>query len=121
MYFYRIENQLGEGPYTCDSFLNWDDKPHHLPPEKDGLGYIEIDELCGFRSIADLRKWFDNDFIALLATCTHNNFVVVEYETEKMRYGNHQVLAPGHELEFLNCYDFSMLLSGELDMLNITT
>lgn len=118
MYFYRIENQLGEGPYTCDSFLNWEDKPHHLPPEKDGLGYIHPHELCGFNSVADLRKWFDNDFLNLLTTCTHNNFVVAEYETEKVRQGKHQVVASGRTLSLVNYYELSTLLAGELDELD---
>lgn len=73
MYFYRVENKDGKGPYTngkyCYSIsrIGWNTKQHspkhnnHGPMECEDLKDVELDKetmIFGFTTLKQLESWF---------------------------------------------------------------
>ncbi len=97
---YRIEHrESGDGPYrhfpqeyeVLDVLeLHQHNKSRWPGPKDDGLaGPADDDELYGFKSMAQLEEWFDEGTLDVLR---EHGFVLKEYETDQVEYGNKQVL-----------------------------
>jgi len=102
MIVYRVEHkETGKGPYRGLHGINaiytahnddahptiWEDIWDSRETMIALVDLYDVDSLCGFRSLRDLRKWFKG-FLRLLKK---HNFVIRAYETETYAVGKKQV------------------------------
>lgn len=86
MRVYRIEVN-GVGPYRSGRFpVGWANGPHQPCPQDDGLRGCQ-GRLFGFRTLADLRRWWHTHYHDLRRA--HAD--VVTYEASDVRVGSSQV------------------------------
>lgn len=98
MFIYRIEDSDGKGCYRFMetlSFLgkhNNDIENHPCPSNDRGIDrYIEENEICGFKDLQQLKKWFTLSDIKKLR---YFGFTIKKIEVEQITaYGEKQVLA----------------------------
>lgn len=79
MRFYRVENELGHGPYQSGLC-----RPHlydaaHPSPEASGLPKYQFDNYYGFTNKQDLKNWFRKSDINLFKS---EGFDVWEYQVK---------------------------------------
>lgn len=103
MLIYRMENQLGRGPFFRE-LLSWpmheamgfskdDERPYHdgfMTPQREGFK-MTSDHLCGCRSKRELVKWFPKLAREFLKT---KGFTTKVYDVpdENIQIGRHQVV-----------------------------
>lgn len=66
MLVYRVVDKDGDSPYygnLCDSIgMPCGYSTQHPDPEKDGIGWVNWYEYCGFESLVALYNWFGEWF-----------------------------------------------------------
>ena len=98
MYIYRIQDKNGHGCYQQGaSFINkLQDHNSNLdyPTPQDDKGidrFLEKNEICGFKDLTQLKKWFTLKEIKFMRS---NGYKINKIEVEKITaYGRKQVLA----------------------------
>lgn len=98
MKVYRWENENGRGPYIGGNLRlgnilrrRHNDRKYYPNPSHDGLGYIYPAEVCGFRSLRQMHKWFSPDDIRLLMRYGYK-LVVYDVDEENIRFGRKQIV-----------------------------
>ena len=99
MKVYRWENAKGYGPYIDNNISlgdtlrrrHHDTKYHPGPCQDGGLEHIYPTEVCGFRSLRQMHKWFSPDDIKLMMRYRYK-LVVYDIDEEDIRFGRKQVV-----------------------------
>ena len=113
---YRVQNAEGYGPYSGATAVSDDPKlvvqGNHIEPKDDTFqGNIYPDEVCAFSSVHSARKWFSRDLVDILSNDTEDEWYFAMYQVpfNKMRSGNHQVLAYADDMVYCDAVPVSML------------
>lgn len=65
MEVYRVENKHGDGPYRSEFRVDSMSLKHsdaaHPTPIIDGIKDQSSNKFCGFKSLDDLKRWFDGE------------------------------------------------------------
>lgn len=97
MLVYRVQNEIGVGPYrtyrrhpVVQKMFDAHDSSSHPQPKDDGIEDFGEHHLSGFASVRDLRMWFEGFLSALIR---HGySIVIVEVPESAVLYGGEQVM-----------------------------
>ncbi len=86
MLVYRIENEVGNGPYRrtveglrpCNVCILQTEKHNHPLPFTDGIE-LEQSDFCGFQSLESLYTWFDG----YIEKLQQDGFYIAIYKLKK--------------------------------------
>lgn len=92
---YRVENNKGKGCYRdkrTKEIIDWGTEYNPLPRDDKGIErQTERNEICGFESLEQVEKWFNEKELKGLAKL---GFELREIEVKKITaFGERQVLA----------------------------
>lgn len=116
--FYRIEDYNQNGPYRWEAWAfcaRWDEE-RNPGPERDGLGYIDVEEYFGFRNLEELTAWFERDELESLIEDPISvpwKFRISVYEVDEahVRHGKKQAVARKPFMVYRETIDIKELIT----------